>query len=71
MSDKLMNVDDVAALLGVSKATISKMMKDRGMPHLKIGKLVRFNTVDVLAWSEKFSRALPTKRQSAVQQARD
>lgn len=60
--DKLLNVGDVAELLGVSKATVNKLMKDHGMPHLKVGKLVRFNREAVIAWMDKFSRTISTKR---------
>jgi excisionase family DNA binding protein len=60
--DKLINVEDVAEILGVSKATVNKMMKERGMPHLKVGKLVRFDRDDVLLWMKTFSRSLPAQK---------
>ena len=60
--DKLINVEDVAEILGVSKATVNKMMKERGMPHLKVGKLVRFDRDDVLVWMKTFSRSLPAQK---------
>lgn len=55
--NKLLGVAEVAELLGVSKATVSKLMKEKRMPHMKIGKLVRFDADAVMEWATKFTRA--------------
>ena len=46
--DKLLTVDDVAALLKVSKAWVYEHISSRGrsrserLPHIKVGKYIRF-----------------------------
>ncbi len=51
MDQSLLDVGGAAELLGVSKATVNKLMKSNGLPFMKIGKLVRFNRQAVLDWA--------------------
>ena len=42
MSEKLLNVKEVAEALGVKVPTVRKMVLERRIPFVKIGSLVRF-----------------------------
>lgn len=50
MEKLLLNVKEIAAALGVSTATVNKWKKAEGLPHIKVGKSVRFRESDVRAW---------------------
>lgn len=54
---RFLKESEVRERLGVSRGTINNWKK-RGLPHLKMGRCVRFNIEQVLAWiSEKQSSA--------------
>jgi excisionase family DNA binding protein len=61
--DGLLTVDDVAELLKVSKNWVYEHTRSRGtprserLPHIKIGKYVRFEARAVRAFLEKKCRA--------------
>lgn len=46
---KLLNIDEAAKLLGVSRATFNKIRKDQNFSEVLVGKRVRFNEADLLA----------------------
>jgi excisionase family DNA binding protein len=54
--DELLTIDEVAALLKVSKSWVYEHTRTRGtprserLPHIKIGKYVRFDTTAVRAF---------------------
>lgn len=50
MEKMLLNIKEIAAALGVSTATVNKWKKGEGLPHIKVGKSVRFREADVRAW---------------------
>jgi excisionase family DNA binding protein len=60
---ELLTVDDVAALLKVSKSWVYEHTRlrstprDERLPHIKIGKYVRFEATAVRAFLEKKCRA--------------
>jgi excisionase family DNA binding protein len=60
--DELLTVDDVASLLKVNKSWVYEHTRERGMPraerlpHIKLGKYVRFDARAVRAFLEKKSR---------------
>ena len=57
-SQRYLNVDDVAALLGVSPKTVYGWVSAKTIPHVKFGRSVlRFRLSDIEAWAE--SRAVP------------
>jgi len=47
---RLLNVQEVAELIGVKPSTIYQWTSQGFIPHVKIGKLVRFNEDDVMKW---------------------
>ncbi len=62
--DGLLTVDDVAALLKVSKSWVYEHTRGRGtpraerLPHIKIGKYVRFEASAVRAFLDRKCRAM-------------
>ncbi len=60
--DELMTVEDVAALLKVSKSWVYEHTRSRGvprterLPYIKLGKSVRFEAVSVRAFLVKRSK---------------
>ena len=48
----LMNVDQVAARLGVTPRFVRRLVDERRIPFVKVGKFVRFDPVDVENWIE-------------------
>jgi excisionase family DNA binding protein len=47
---EVMKREQVAEMLGVCDETISNWIRQRGFPHKRIGRTLRFVRVDVLAW---------------------
>ena len=47
---KLLNVQEVAKLIGVRPSTIYQWTHQEYIPHIKIGKLVRFKDTDIEKW---------------------
>ena len=52
MGENLLTVEDVAALLKVEKQMIYKLKRDKKIPFVKIGGVIRFRRVDVNEWIE-------------------
>lgn len=46
----LLNVEDISELLGVKVATIYGWVSEGYIPHIKLGRLVRFNLDAVFEW---------------------
>jgi excisionase family DNA binding protein len=48
--DRWLSVDEIGAHLGVKRDTIYKWVNDKAMPAHKIGRLWKFNKVEVDQW---------------------
>ena len=48
---QLLTIDQVAEFLGVSPKTVRRLMR-RGLPSVRVGRLVRFEQRDLLRWVE-------------------
>jgi excisionase family DNA binding protein len=57
MNEKLLTKEELAVRLNISAYDVDKLRKERGMPHLKIGRSYRYNLEDV----EKFIKKLGSK----------
>lgn len=44
---------DLAQRLGVSLGLINRLISEEGLPHLKVGRSIRFNYEAVIAWLER------------------
>ena len=49
-SDSLMNIRELAVYLNMKQSTIYALVERRQIPHIRIGKLVRFNLQQVNTW---------------------
>jgi excisionase family DNA binding protein len=49
IDDQIVDVDGIAAILGVSARTIYRLVDNDGIPHMRVGKQLRFSVSDVLA----------------------
>jgi excisionase family DNA binding protein len=50
MTDRWLSVEDIAEHLGVSKDTIYAWITKRQMPAHKVGRLWKFQRVEIDAW---------------------
>ena len=50
---KLLKAKEVAEIIGVQESTIYQWTHQGYIPHIKVGKMVRFNVEDVLKWLSK------------------
>lgn len=55
-----MSRDQVAELLGASVSTVVRLERRGALPHVKLGRLVRFRPVDVEALIERAHAGNPT-----------
>jgi excisionase family DNA binding protein len=55
MKDRLLNIHEIADYLGVAKSTIYKWVHQEYIPHIKMGKLVRFRLCEIDSWIEERS----------------
>ena len=46
----LLSEKQLAEILGVSKASMLKLRKEKGLPHIKIGIKTLYYEPDVMAW---------------------
>jgi len=53
---RLLTIDQVAAHLGTSPRHIRRLIAERRVPYLKVGRLVRFDPNDVAGWLEDSRR---------------
>jgi len=54
--EQLLTKPQLADRLSLSQSFISELMKDEGLPYIKIGRAVRFKTSEVVAWLQKRRR---------------
>lgn len=53
MRDKLLTPEEIADYLGVKKSTIYQWTHQEFIPHVKVGRFVRFKMSQVEKWLEK------------------
>ena len=53
MPDDFLTIDDVADLLKVRKSTLYSWTHQNQIPHLKVGRLVRFRRDAIEAWLKR------------------
>ena len=47
--ERYLSIKELTGLLGVSRATIYRL-KSKGLPYIKVGKLIRFSKERVIDW---------------------
>ena len=50
IAPRLLNIQQVAAYLGLSVHTVYKFASQRKIPHIKIGKLLKFDRHEIDRW---------------------
>ncbi|MBT3267004.1 helix-turn-helix domain-containing protein [Candidatus Poribacteria bacterium] len=61
-NERFLNVDDVAALFGVSPKTVYGWVHAKAIPHMKLSRSVlRFRPSDIEAWAESRAVAVGAK----------
>lgn len=50
MSKKLLDVKEVAEMLGVSTVTVHRLKKEGKIPYIKIGGSLKFDIEDINKW---------------------
>jgi excisionase family DNA binding protein len=53
VTDRLWKAAEVAELLSVPEAWVREHARQGHLPHVKVGRYVRFDRADVLAWIEE------------------
>jgi excisionase family DNA binding protein len=57
-TDRLLNVDEAAQWLGLKASTLNKMRSKGGGPcYAKVGRSVRYRTIDLNAWVNSHVRS--------------
>jgi excisionase family DNA binding protein len=51
--DRLITADEVAAILNVSKAWVYEQTRRQRMPHVRLGRFVRYRRSTLYAWLEQ------------------
>jgi excisionase family DNA binding protein len=54
--EKLVTKKQLAELLAVSEGFINKLMHQEGLPHLKLGRAVRYRVKEVVSWLQQRRR---------------
>jgi excisionase family DNA binding protein len=52
----LLTIDEAAALLSVPKSWLYERTRTNSVPHVKLGKYLRFDRQEFLAWARQFRR---------------
>ncbi|HWI06936.1 MAG TPA: helix-turn-helix domain-containing protein [Solirubrobacteraceae bacterium] len=57
--DKLLTADDVADLMRVTRAWVYAETRRNAIPHLRLGRYVRYRRDAIEAWMERIERRPP------------
>jgi excisionase family DNA binding protein len=49
---RLVSIDELAAALGTSPRHVRRLVAERRVPYVKVGRWVRFDTATVTEWLE-------------------
>ncbi len=50
LSEPLLKVEDAAELLRVPRSTLYELVRSRHLPHIKVGRGLRFTRADLARW---------------------
>lgn len=50
LAEPLLNAEEAARLLKVPRSTLYELVRSRGLPHVKVGRGLRFTRADLAAW---------------------
>jgi excisionase family DNA binding protein len=61
---RLLEVDDVADYLGVRTDWVYREVRAGRLPHIRLGRAVRFRRESIEAWIDSRERGVPGRRRS-------
>ncbi len=50
---QLLTIDQLAEQLGITVRHVRRLIAERRVPYLKVGKLVRFDPAEIAAWLDR------------------
>lgn len=50
LSEPLLNADEAAQLLHVPRSTLYELVRSRHLPHVRVGRGLRFTRQDLAGW---------------------
>jgi len=50
LTEPLLDAKDAARLLKVPRSTLYELVRSRGLPHIKVGRALRFTRADIAVW---------------------
>jgi excisionase family DNA binding protein len=50
LTEPLLNAYEAAQLLKVPRSTLYELVRSRGLPHIKVGRALRFTRADLSYW---------------------
>jgi excisionase family DNA binding protein len=53
LTEPLLNADEAAQLLHVPRSTLYELVRSRHLPHVRVGRALRFTRRDLGKWVEK------------------
>jgi excisionase family DNA binding protein len=59
LSEPLLTAHDAAKLLSVPKSTLYELVRSGGLPHIRLGRGLRFTRAELGRWVEENSHPRP------------
>lgn len=53
LSEPLLKVEDAAELLRVPRSTLYELVRSRHLPHIRVGRALRFTRSDLADWIQE------------------
>jgi excisionase family DNA binding protein len=50
LAEPLLDANEAARLLKVPRSTLYELVRSRGLPHVKVGRALRFTRADLATW---------------------
>ncbi|MGN6814828.1 MAG: helix-turn-helix domain-containing protein [Solirubrobacterales bacterium] len=50
LTEPLLNADEAAQLLHVPRSTLYELVRSRHLPHVRVGRGLRFTRIDLARW---------------------
>lgn len=50
LTEPLLNADEAAKLLHVPRSTLYELVRSRHLPHIRVGRGLRFTRADLASW---------------------
>lgn len=50
LTEPLLNADEAAQLLHVPRSTLYELVRSRRLPHVRVGRALRFTRQDLAGW---------------------